>query len=767
MRSVDKFDIPIEYSGGSIRLEVVPTSDKDKMSEVEGSDTDLALEAHHQLQESGTYHYYFYPDIYQFRNDKASNIIFPSTTKGHLGEGTIKTGIYVGTLTLDIVERSNPDEPVATVDFEVQSLKMNYRQDYRIMLEDITNDYVELIMAQGSPVNQQFEVDLDNTNPQTLYQRFAFVKSFVESEEFALAINKIQHNPVKRWTDTTVRRPITGVKRLNRQGLRQIASRPNRISINPQDFGFPEYVTSIPQSLEVPYRKDTTDVAENQFVKYVLNCFTQFCSSLYQRSSASQRLQVEARQTENLLIRMLSTPFFRDISLPSMISFNSPVLQRKEGYREVMQAWLFFDLSAKLTWTGGDNVYRAGKRNVAALYEYWLFFKLKKVIADYFQITPKSLSSLIKTDDDGINLELSQGKMQVIEGVYHNSFRDLHVEFYYNKTFNYDDQPDNQGSWTIQMRPDYTLAIWPKDLDRELAERENLLVYIHFDAKYRLRELLTKTKTEEEINAEKEEEALNTYKQGDILKMHAYMDAIRRTSGAYVLYPGTETRDFKGFHEVIPGLGAFAVRPGDDNSTDELRKFIQKVVHHLLNRSSMRERMATHDYLVYQAERDDVRNLRVRLPEAQGENRDFVPDETTVIIGYCKNSQHRDWICQNYKYNCRAGERKGSLKITTQLASARYLLLHDDNGFGPFFKIAKGGPSILSRRDLIANGYPATYSRKDDDIYLVYSLENAEEDFSAYEWDGLDIPHNRSVQYISLTDLMLKVKKDNLFQPHQ
>ena len=36
--------------------------------------------------------------------------------------------------------------------------------------------------------------------------------------------------------------------------------------------------------------------------------------------------------------------------------------------------------------------------------------------------------------------------------------------------------------------------------------------------------------------------------------MHAYKDAIRRTGGAYVLYPGDKSINQKGFHEIIPGL---------------------------------------------------------------------------------------------------------------------------------------------------------------------------------------------------------------------
>ena len=61
-----------------------------------------------------------------------------------------------------------------------------------------------------------------------------------------------------------------------------------------------------------------------------------------------------------------------------------------------------------------------------------------------------------------------------------------------------------------------------------------------------------------------------TYKKADLLKMHTYKDAIRRTAGAYILYPGTEGQYTRsGFHELIPGLGAFSIRPSKANSGAE------------------------------------------------------------------------------------------------------------------------------------------------------------------------------------------------------
>lgn len=82
--------------------------------------------------------------------------------------------------------------------------------------------------------------------------------------------------------------------------------------------------------------------------------------------------------------------------------------------------------------------------------------------------------------------------------------------------------------------------------------------------------------------------------------MHAYRDAIRRTQGAYVVYTGPTGGDkrMQGFHEVLPGLGAFALRPG--SGTSALTAFLQEVVAHVADRSSTREQQSFHTYKTYE-----------------------------------------------------------------------------------------------------------------------------------------------------------------------
>ena len=646
----DHLEIPILGNFGEIRLCIYPSSNNAMLFEEEDA-VDYG-ESRWQLQEGCTYEYELESDnghTYQFMDE--DEIVRFSHSPRHPNAGTLKTGIYVGSLSLAIRD-TELDCEIAKVNIEIKSVKAEYRTDYRKMLEDITAYYTDLVLMQGSPVTQKLEIDND-TPQQTLYQRYAFVRSIVENSAFQEAINKIVASPVRKWEETIVERNVSNVKRLSRRNMHQIASSRDRIPVyNGDEIGLPHGLNSVPRTLTVAYKRDTLDNQENQFVKFVLRSFSSFCSELRGKKNANDRLKAEIDKTMDVLNGHLSTLFFKQVSMPSQLNLNSPVLQRKEGYREILQAWLMFDLAAKLSWKGGDNVYEAGKRNVAVLYEYWVFFKLLEVISRVFDIDPVSVNKLVKTDADRINLEIQQGKMTMIEGLYDTGSRKFNVRFYYNRTFAHtreDEELDKSGSWTMNMRPDYTLSIWPGEISIDQAEREDLIVHIHFDAKYRVNKIdlgvddsMNDEQMSEALLNEKKEQEEGIYKRADLLKMHAYKDAIRRTSGAYILYPGTVQRRLKGFHEIIPGLGAFCLTPSNyDEELITLQVFLLKIVEHMLDRTSQRERMSYYINNVYNT---PSKSVREEMPEPAGDNRDFLPDETWVVLGYVKNDKQLEWI---------------------------------------------------------------------------------------------------------------------------
>ena len=773
---LDHLEIPVEGKVWGVSLVVYPQSSKAKVYE---ESEPYVGESKYQLVEGCTYTYEFVGEAgdcrCQFERENEIVRFHPNNTH-HPCEGILTTGIYVGHLTLKVVNIVT-NEIVGHVSIEIRSTKSEYRSDYRLMLDEIAEYYTDLVLQQGSPVTQQLEID-PNCSSQTLYQRFSFVRSLIDSESFSEAIHKIISNPVRKWADANIERDIVGVRRLSRNNIRQIASGTDRVPL-PMSMraGMPESLTSVPRRIEVEYKRDTTDNLENQFVKFVLRTFVNFCSDIMGFTKASEQLKAEANQTLEHLYEHLDNQFFRQISQPTHLNMNSPVLQRKEGYREVLQAWLLFDLAAKLNWTGGDDVYDAGKKNVATLYEYWLFFKLMELVSEFFHINPASKNVLVKLDDDGIDLNIKQGHMRMVSGRQETFSRVLNVAFYYNRTFERvakDKDPiHSAGSWTKSMRPDYTLSLWPGEISEQEAEQQELIIHIHFDAKYRLDKVLLENTSDDdnsdaELDKEKQQQEMGIYKRADLLKMHAYKDAIRRTGGAYVLYPGTENKELRGFHEIVPGLGAFSIRPGHwQEDSIYLRQFLAEVKAHLLDRTSDREKLSYYEYDVHREEHSSM--VMDSMPESAGENRDFLPDETYVVVAYFKNQAHLNWILEHHLYNMRAGDDKGSIELDKKLINARYLLLHSDKEVLPLIRIKKEGPKVYSRKQLIEMGYPPYQKdgvidteREQSEanrIYLLFKLyenNNVEKELQEYRWRPNQFGHTQRTYTESLPSILKK-----------
>ena len=217
--------------------------------------------------------------------------------------------------------------------------------------------------------------------------------------------------------------------------------------------------------------------------------------------------------------------------------------------------------------------------------------------------------------------------------------------------------------------------------------------------------------------------------------MHAYKDAIRRTGGAYVLYPGNKSINHKGFHEILPGLGAFPIRPSKNNDgIGELKTFIMEIIDHFTNRASQREKIALRTFDVYKNEPNSRNVVKERLPETYGENRNLIPDDTYVLVGFYKK-ENLDWILKSGLYNARANSKIDSLRLGPGKACAKYLLLfsNDEIKTSQLLKITEIGPRIFSKKTLIDMGYPSVPSQ---DYYLIYKVENIRDiDLENQKWD--------------------------------
>lgn len=754
LRSVDELVIDVVTQYGKTRLVIVPErSGDDQLFIDEFCEADYAK---YQLVENCNYQYEFEPigeRFFQFSEE--NRIVRHSSFAHHCNMGTMKTGSYVGQLSLKVQEVGAKNSEDGVVRLEVRSVKANYETDYRIMLDEIAAYYTDLILTQTPLVCQQLEVE-ELADSQTLYQRFSFVRSVIENNQFQEAMNRIMSVPVKRWSGAQKGRNAIGRFRLKRKNLNEFASSRNRMPIPEGKTTLPPYLKSIPKTMETDVYEDDVDNNENRFVKFVLSTFASFCSSLSEMPKATARLKEEAAATRNTIDEYLDSTFFQSVSAPFNINLNNPVLLRKEGYREVLQAWLMFDLAARLNWKGGDNVYEAGKKNVAVLYEYWVFFKLQELVCEFFQIEQTRKSELVKTDENGITLMIEQGRKIVLEGRCESFIRPLNVALYYNRTFD-SVESESFDSWTIPMRPDYTLSIWPGNISEKEAELENLVTLIHFDAKYRLRNISAFFGNN--ISSKGMEET--TFLHPDIVKMHSYKDAIRHTGGAYLIYPGTEGKTYRGFHEVLPGLGAFCIRPGHwAEDIVPMKTFLSEVKNHMMDRLSRREKLLYCQYDIY---KNPIRkHLMACLPELVGANRNFFPDEIAVIVGKFSTTEHLNWIFHTNMFEVCLDV----VSLSKDLVGARYLLLHDGARVLPLVRLFAEEPKVYTTSQLAAMGYPKRCEEENESnkLYLVFSIAPnslMDKELLDFKWETLDLPLEDSrLSVMRLSDVLLCGEKN-------
>ena len=237
----------------------------------------------------------------------------------------------------------------------------------------------------------------------------------------------------------------------------------------------------------------------------------------------------------------------------------------------------------------------------------------------------------------------------------------------------------------------------------------------------------------------------------DLLKMHAYRDAIRRSEGAYILYPGGfngPTR-FQGFHEILPGLGAFALKPGANGEAVGLQhfsRFVDEVISHVCNRATAREQSSYHNFQVYRA--DEIcggATVQSPIPErdARGIERPVPPAEHSVLVGWCDSEQHLDWIRRSGLYNFRAGHRRGSIRLEPAITAASHLLLHGhgNKAWPGLWRMKKRGPRIFTAEELLRNGYPCS-----PDPEVIYAVFDVEPDpfYDGWRWDYARLPGKKS-----------------------
>jgi len=663
----------------------------------------------------------------------------------HLGHcGTLVTGLSTGKLALLVTTVTG--EAVGTATLEIRPKKFGHRDHYKRMLEDITDVCVGLAMELRAPVNMQASPSPGSTS-QTIHQRFAFVKALINSTAFKNALHRISTHPHKRWEAEERIIDVRKGFRSNAKTMREIAKAPRRVA-TPFAHPLSRILPTIPERIPTFKNSQTEDTKENQFIQFAMETFASFLRSMQRKlgelaveskrrgvvaSEADKRLSAQISNLEGRLLHALSADVFQNLSKLTILPLGSPVLQRKEGYREIFQAWLKFDLAARLVWHNGDDVYSAGQRDIATLYEYWVFFKLLNLVGEFFRFSAPASSVLMEETSDGFGVKLKSGEHLAFDATYETGGRKLRVQFGYNRTFGGNSHHEASGSWTERMRPDYTLSLWPsalgcdstQELSAKEAEKQDLMVHLHFDAKYRVDNLEELFGKESESSASDVlEPSRGRHKRDDLLKMHAYRDAIRRTHGAYILYPGDTEKGWEQYREILPGLGAFPLRPG--SGEEALRSFIDDVVRHVCDRATQREQISFHAHRVRAAPRRPQISIAMHEIDPVTTQRIRPLAETLVLVSPDLGEAQYRWTLATDLFALRLGAVSELANLDPRAFSATYVLVcsDDQRERTGLLKAVKGSPQIVIGQALHEKGYA---DASGTDFYVLYECENAPE----------------------------------------
>lgn len=573
--------------------------------------------------------------------------------------GRIEPGEAVGIVTLTAVDL---DGRTFRGRLDVRSHKFADEEAFGSMVADLASVAVEALHQGFAPSSGEFSAD-PSAAPRLIYQQFAVLSALLRSDEMTWAFGHVTTQPHRAWiVEEELRspgRPIKGSSRLGASLARPGPRVPNPLGS----------LISLPAQVPVQRTEETLDTIPNRYLRFVLERWRSLAAevavSANQLGGAVRRRGVaEAEATIAQLDELLGSSFLRHVGRLRALPGDNPVLRRQEGYRQITAAAALVEGSLGLDLQIEDPVL-VSRRSVAALYEYWCFVKLADAVARATGNEPQA-ASFFQPLASGMSLVLRAGATTRLQYTTEVAGQAVRADLFFNNVF-------RSASWTRPMRPDASLL---------LRRPGGYEVWMHFDAKYRVdwHEPFETGSPEEEEEAER----LGASKRSDLLKMHAYRDAIRNSAGAYVLFPGSAPAGFTVHSsEFLPGLGAFPLRP-DRLSGDlaALEIFLRRAVEHVASSGTRHHRATYWSSVAYEGP-------GTTRPSDPPSGFTSPPADTQVLCGYIRTADQRAWVEQNLAYNVRGGDRPGAVNLDDAALAAPLVLL-----YGP----GRSSPPVLYRR---------------------------------------------------------------------
>ncbi|WP_413862276.1 DUF2357 domain-containing protein [Methanobrevibacter sp. UBA417] len=461
--------------------------------------------------------------------------------------GRLNFQAYIGKTFIDIKKDS---KIIYSLPLEIRSYKIDYNQDYANMIGDLSQISVGTIFDIKSPLFQNFNpLDKDNL---TITEKYMLIEYLFKTENLPSTVEYINWHLYKKLIKYEEPLPLNKSQKIKPKDLiKAYTTSKNLIKLTKNDKNQVWEKTNycIPEIIINTTYKDTINTNENRFYKYFLKLIENMITTCLEGAPKGY-IKEQLTQFNKQINEYLSNKKLKEIGELTQLPLNSQVLQKKEGYRKILEYYFMLELSYHMNWDEISKDIKGYQKKIYELYEKWCYIEILNILSQITneKINYQKIFKINKNHKDwSIELKTSQSSKKP-NYIFQYS-PEIQIYLFYQK--NYTNNSKNQfTSYSNHFKPDYSILIKNKN-------KENLY---HFDAKYKMDK--------------------NQVKKEDINKMHTYMDAIINTKGSYILYVGKKQQIYKKPGKTIPSVGAFPLNPGTykEQNENQLKKFILKLL---------------------------------------------------------------------------------------------------------------------------------------------------------------------------------------------
>ena len=436
------------------------------------------------------------------------------------------------------------------VRLEVFPSKISYKEDYRMMLEDISEEIYSVVLDFLQKTYEWISVGKHTGSIPALF--FQIISTIFER--------------YMRATKTIISSPHHKLS-VEHQIMPSHKAHKTDIKSEKWLLKHPEYIkhtsAGILAEKVLAVRKQVTyDTAENQFAKFILNSTIKQLQEFKKRYCSTGNFDNDVVKKADSMIsaikHSISSSFLEEVSEYKASQSMSLVFGMAPGYRELYK----YHLMLKRGLSINGDVFKMSMKDTAQLYEYWCFIKLVSIMK---KKNYKLFSEdVIKVSKTGVTVSLVKGRASEVKFI--NPRTGEKITLLYN--------PLERNTPTVSQKPDNVLT-----LEKIGAEREYKYV---FDAKYRIESVPDSYYPDKNVGP----------KLDDINTMHRYRDAIvydsgneskfmfkKEMFGAYVLFPYADEEKYKEHHFYksidTVNIGGLPFLPG---ATTLVEKMLEELI---------------------------------------------------------------------------------------------------------------------------------------------------------------------------------------------